>query len=173
MLLENLGNIGEFLGAVGVIVSLVYLAAQIRQNTRTVRASSHHVVNDSFGSFLRLLVENERAADIFARGVGGLDGLEDDERDTFYTLCSMLFTHFDNAHLHYRSDLIEESQWQRWRIAIGWYVGFPGVHTWWSNRRGVYAEEFRELVEEEHRRAGATDTSEWAPARTHPGLTTF
>ena len=30
---------GEFLGGIAVVVSLVYLASQIRQNTKTVRAS--------------------------------------------------------------------------------------------------------------------------------------
>ena len=34
MTLEDLGNLGEFVGAIGVVVSLVYLALQIRQNTR-------------------------------------------------------------------------------------------------------------------------------------------
>jgi hypothetical protein len=29
-----LGNIGDFVAAIGVVISLVYLAAQIRQNTR-------------------------------------------------------------------------------------------------------------------------------------------
>ena len=36
MNLDILGNLGEFLGAIGVIVSLIYLAGQIRQNTRAV-----------------------------------------------------------------------------------------------------------------------------------------
>jgi hypothetical protein len=43
MSLEDLGNIGEFVAAVAVVVSLVYVAVQIRQNTRSVRASSYQV----------------------------------------------------------------------------------------------------------------------------------
>ncbi len=37
MTLDNLGNIGELIGAIGVIVTLVYLAMQIRQNTGAFR----------------------------------------------------------------------------------------------------------------------------------------
>jgi CubicO group peptidase (beta-lactamase class C family) len=33
MSLEDLGNVGEFVAAVGVVISLIYLAIQIRQNT--------------------------------------------------------------------------------------------------------------------------------------------
>ncbi len=40
MTLEDLGNLGEFLSAIAVVVSLVYLAIQIRQNTTAVRNST-------------------------------------------------------------------------------------------------------------------------------------
>ena len=35
-----LGNSGEFVGAIAIVVTLIYLAVQIRQNTSAVRASS-------------------------------------------------------------------------------------------------------------------------------------
>ena len=38
--LDALGNIGDFLGGMGVVVTLVYLAAQIRQNTKQLRANA-------------------------------------------------------------------------------------------------------------------------------------
>ena len=40
MSLEDLGNIGELVAAIGVIASLIYLAIQIRQNTQSVRSSA-------------------------------------------------------------------------------------------------------------------------------------
>ena len=36
MTIIELGALGEFVGAIGVIATLVYLAAQIRQNTRSM-----------------------------------------------------------------------------------------------------------------------------------------
>ena len=38
MNLESLGNVGEFLGGLAVIVTLTYLAFQVRQGTKTPRA---------------------------------------------------------------------------------------------------------------------------------------
>ena len=40
MTLEDLANLGEFIGAFAVVVSLIYLAIQIRQNTAQIRESS-------------------------------------------------------------------------------------------------------------------------------------
>ena len=51
MTLIELGALGEFIGAIGVVVTLVYLALQIRHNTRAVRSSMHQ---DMIESTLRI-----------------------------------------------------------------------------------------------------------------------
>jgi hypothetical protein len=38
--LEDLGNLGDFLGGIGVIITLIYLATQIRQNTNQLRQNA-------------------------------------------------------------------------------------------------------------------------------------
>ncbi len=43
MTLQDLGNIGEFVGALGVVASLIYLALQIRQNTRQLRNNARAI----------------------------------------------------------------------------------------------------------------------------------
>jgi hypothetical protein len=163
--LEALGNVGEFLGALGVIVSLGYLAIQIRQNTNAVKGASNHALNDSFSDFLKLLIVDQRAADIFAVGVRDIDSLNDRDRDTFYSLMALLFNHFENTHLHHERGLIDSQQWERWRIAIGWYAGFPGVEVWWRNRSGIASKSFRAYVNAQRAEHGATDPNEWAPDR--------
>ena len=47
---QLLGNYGEFIGSVGVVVSLVYLAVQIRANTRTTRANASFQAIHSWGT---------------------------------------------------------------------------------------------------------------------------
>ena len=137
MTLEELGNIGELLSAVGVIASLGYLAVQIRQNTNAIKAASHHSINDAFNDYLRLLIENERAAQILAVGVRDIRALDEAQRDTFYSVLSMLFNHFENTHLHYRQGLLDDEQWHRWATAMGWYAGFPGIPEHQRDQGGV------------------------------------
>jgi hypothetical protein len=161
--LEALGNIGELVGALGVIASLAYLALQIRQNTNAIKASSHHALNDAFSNFLELLITNRRAARILESGIRGLDALDEDERDTFYSVLALLFNFFENTFVHYQRGLLDEGQWDRWKIAIGWYAGFPGIAVWWQNRSAVFGEEFRKFVAHQQARQGPTDPAEWAP----------
>jgi hypothetical protein len=37
--METLGNLGEFIGSIAVVASLLYLATQMRQNSEIVRTS--------------------------------------------------------------------------------------------------------------------------------------
>ncbi len=163
--LSDLGSLGEFFGAVGVIISLVYLSGQIRQNTRALKASSNHAINDSFSSFLTLLVQTPEANRIMIAGVDGLEELSEEDRSTFYSLLGILFGNFENAFFHYQHGMMESGQWSRWRFAVGWYAGFPGVALWWSNRKIIYNRDFRALVDSEQGRAGPSDPATWAPGR--------
>ena len=47
MTLQDLGAIGEFIGGIAVVITLVYLAVSIRQNTKSVRASTYQAILDS------------------------------------------------------------------------------------------------------------------------------
>ena len=39
-MLEQLGNLGDFISGIAVVITLVYLAIQIRQNTRSTKTQS-------------------------------------------------------------------------------------------------------------------------------------
>ena len=45
MELAQLAQLGEFVGGIAVLVTLVYLAVQVRQNTNAVVTTSHHQMN--------------------------------------------------------------------------------------------------------------------------------
>lgn len=48
---EAIGAVGEVGGAIGVIVTLIYLAGQLRQNTKALRSSSYEHWNEISSSF--------------------------------------------------------------------------------------------------------------------------
>jgi hypothetical protein len=45
--LQDLGSLGEFVGALGVVISLIYLARQMIQNTTSVRAASFNSMTEN------------------------------------------------------------------------------------------------------------------------------
>jgi hypothetical protein len=85
MSLQDLGNIGEFVAAVAVVVSLIYLAVQIRQNTRSVRASTYHSVNRSAREAEMAVGGSETLADILVKGNRKPEGLTPSAGAFLYT----------------------------------------------------------------------------------------
>lgn len=70
---QLLGNYGEFLGAIAVFATLVYLAIQIRQNTAAQRAATElatadvaYKTADGYSRFYQMLAD-EGLADIWAK----------------------------------------------------------------------------------------------------------
>ena len=64
---QLLGNYGEFIGAVAVVVTLVYLAAQIRQNTKQLASSSLQALADRAENRMLLIASNPGFAEVVAK----------------------------------------------------------------------------------------------------------
>jgi len=55
MSLGDLPNLGQIIGAIAVVVSLIYVALQIRQNTNAVRAATSQSVHEHFANWYNSL----------------------------------------------------------------------------------------------------------------------
>ena len=84
---QLMGNLGEFIGSIGVVVTLVYLAVQIRANTKTTKANASFQATHSWAEVTQRLSEmpNEHLAPLLkalSADTRGEDlSAEDYERD--------------------------------------------------------------------------------------------
>ena len=147
---EALGAIGETIGAVGVIGTLVYLAVQIRQNTKSLRASTYQAVLDSSRSDNELVLVHPHLERVYRVGRRDPTALTDEERPLFRHLIAQLFLNHEMMFLQHQHGVIDEDLWRRRQIALRAFVLQPGVRQWWAGSayvRGNYDSGFQELVE--------------------------
>jgi len=104
--IQDWGAIGEVIGAAAVVVSLIYLAIQIRQNTKQIQQSirsnrlSALERDIAAGNRIReLLVVNPDLLDVFSRGAADPDTLDQQERARFGMLLRMMFSEFHGAYI--------------------------------------------------------------------------
>jgi hypothetical protein len=82
MSIQDWGAVGEIIGAIAVVVTLLYLATQIRHNTRSLRNAASSSVNAALQQMLARRAENPNGfTDIWVRGCADLDSLKPVERD--------------------------------------------------------------------------------------------
>jgi hypothetical protein len=81
--LDDLGNLGEFLAAVAVIGSLIFVGIQMRLNTRELRLQRKFEANQEWSSFRRAIIDSSEVADIFQRGLFDPESLDEVEKLRF------------------------------------------------------------------------------------------
>jgi hypothetical protein len=154
MKLQELGNIGEFVGGVAVIISLIYVAMQIRQNTRSVRASTFQAVADSLSLFTAEIASDAELTRIYAAGLSD-DLLEQIDRQRFNLLLVSAIRRFESAFLQARSEILDSQQWSGFSAGGVSILVSPGGVAWWREMgRALFTTEFQDFVDAEIERSG-------------------
>ena len=149
MTIQDLGSIGEFVSALAVIASLVYLAFQIRQNTRTVRATSSRSFAQMSQDFSAMLITDEKVARLYRLGLKDSSQFGEDQAVQFDALMITVFRDFQNTFQQYRKSQLDEDEWEVFARNILWTFRQPGVQQWWQSRRVMFIELFCEFLERE------------------------
>ena len=142
-----IGAVGELVGAIGVIVTVVYLTLQVQQNTKSVRGAVYDSLATSLEHLNRPLVENADLARALAAVTEDWEGSSLDDRARVVHFYSAAFKLFENVHYQHTQRLIEDELWHGWRRLMLTYFWSPGVQAWWPTRRGAYAETFARYLE--------------------------
>jgi hypothetical protein len=149
MSLEDLGNIGEFVAAAAVIVSLIYLAVQIRQNTRSVRAAALQDVIGGGASFVRDVYRDPELARIWFSGSDDFQSVTGIDRRRFHFLAVAYFRQAENMCSQSRKGLLKDEDWDGLRKSVFDGAALPGLREWWKTNSYRFNSDFRRLVEEE------------------------
>ena len=63
-MLDDLGNIGDLVGGIGVVATVIYLAVQIRHGTASTRSASYQAVVSAISDWSRAIGSDENTARI-------------------------------------------------------------------------------------------------------------
>jgi len=134
--LEDLGNIGEFVGAVAVVISIIYLAVQVHRNTEAVDTTIDFSYVEFYFHWLDSFSSQEQT-EIIVRGLENPEQLSDAEAVVF-SVALVRFVTFNEAllQMHARG-VISEERWQVMRTDVVSFLGTIGGRLWWrTNRQG-------------------------------------
>ena len=145
--LETINALAQLIAAIGVIASLFYLAAQIRQNTRSMRAVVVNSLAQSIADVIRPMAEDRELMRAFHVVVEDWHGATEDDRMRALPLFFSTFKLFENAWFQQRQGTLDPQQWQGWDAYIRMYYHRPGVKTWWQLRKAAFAPGFRDYVQ--------------------------
>jgi len=119
--LSDWASVAEVIGAVAVVISLVYVGIQINGNTIEVReANRQELVNRSFVATGRVM-ENPELAGIMVKVAEGTPLSPQESMQYSYFVRAMLYD-VQEAYLLFREDRLDDGYWETRRAIFRQYM---------------------------------------------------
>ena len=145
--IQDLGSVGELIAAVATLGTLIYLARQIRQNTRTARVQSAIAIVTQTTQANSLISQSPEINRVFWNGLENPDGLDRDERRYFESILSAWLSNFETTFLLNREGASPEGYWESQVASIDWLSTERGFLQYWEKWRLQYPDRWRAFVD--------------------------
>ena len=148
MSLEQLFYLTQSIAAVAVLVLLVFVGLEIRQNSRGARAPTEQHIASSWFQMGELIADHPGA---FGAGRKSKDELfselSEDDRLVFVSILFALFKYYESLFRRFENAHIDSATWPAWSIHVRIYFHQPGVRSWWRIRGPAFAPAFRKFLD--------------------------
>jgi hypothetical protein len=135
--LEDLGNLGDFIGGLAVVVTLIYLAMQVRHNTAALERSSRQDVVAGFRENLRICFQPGMGATL-TRGIRAYPDLLFEEKMAFGNFTADLALFLQSAFALHESGTLEEETYQAYLDFCGAWLATPGGERAWAELKPLF-----------------------------------
>lgn len=144
---DAISAVSEIVAAAAVVVSVVYLAAQVRSSNETFRVGLRESLFHSTLEWNAHIAGDPELPWLFQRAVRDLEGLNEKERArAIHVLYSFFKTH-ENQYLHYLEGSVEEKVWRRSSQILRAYGTQPGAQAYLKVRIDAFTDEFQEVLQ--------------------------
>jgi hypothetical protein len=148
MSIAEFGALGDIVASFGVIATLIYLALQMRQNTKALRVSTSHALTGDLRSMFSLLASDQGLAEVLVEA-GHKAQLVGPTRVRYFTFTSNLLRIYENAYLLKRENSISEAHWSGMTQLVIDYKSMAAFPGYWEDRKHWLSAEFRAYMDTE------------------------
>ena len=141
---DAIGAVGEIIGAVAVVISLVYLASQLRHSNELARENAYRELQRDIGQIMSELNRDPGLHTIWREALYDQKAVSDSDRERLGFVLSQLFGTLNTAHHSSRRDH-ELREFVDYRINI--ILENPIIRDWWKRQRMQQPNPFRSLVD--------------------------
>ena len=143
--LEGIYFIGQTIAAVAIVISLIYVGRQVKQNTEATQIGASQAFVQMFNTITNNI--GSTASDIWLRGVRDFDGLNEHEKVRFSTSAAQLVRVFESAYYQWRRGALDNDIWSGFSRAQLDILNEPGMKQWWSIRKRWHGDQFQTWID--------------------------
>jgi hypothetical protein len=152
---DAIGALGQVLGAVAVIVTLLYIAREVRQNGRSLSISALRDTTAQWNHWSEMIATSADLAEIVSKGNKSFANLSESESLRYGAYVQSFFDNVDS----YRSLAIDYGMDKDLTLLasiVSRRIQIPGFNAWWAANTADYADNFVSWIEVVQRDAQQT-----------------
>ena len=132
MTVQDLGSLGEFVAAIATVVTLIYLAVQIRRNTTSVRASSRLEIASGWRAHNRSMLD-PAVSRAYDEGLRAYPNMPYPERSIFGNLLGDHSVFFQGVFALYDEGQLDRQTYEDYLSWLACQVATPGGSAFWAD----------------------------------------
>jgi len=144
---EMLTALGQLAAVIVGIPSIIYLALQIRAQTKERHQSVVNALTAQWGDLTRSFHDNPEFCAIYLRGVQCFTDLDAVSKLRFSSFLNRFFKNFQAMFFSHRDGVLNASLWSEVERTMSDVIAYPGVQQWWETRRHWHTAEFARLID--------------------------
>jgi hypothetical protein len=146
MSLSDLAALGSFVSGLAVLVSLIYLALQVRWTKRNQQIAIRHSRATRVVE-LHLALADIAVADAWLHGSASPQETTQTEVSQFNNLCRALFFHFEDSFYQREEGLLNDDAFETVAAGVRLSARSPGFRAAWKNARANFGGRFLDFME--------------------------
>jgi len=156
---DAIGAVGEILGAIAVVFSLIYLASQIRVSNKAARQEAVHEVMEGFSHIVGQLATEPTLSRVWVKGSANDKDLTVYDMVQYRSFLTQLNNYWERAYRLEKSGDLDPWVWENLVGTRRQIMSSEGFKVWFKDRKSTFNDEWRQFLESE---MGKT-TGEYTP----------
>jgi hypothetical protein len=150
---EAISAIGQLVGALAVVISLIYLAREVRSNARATRIAAGRSTLEFLNRFTQQITEHADLAELRDRGFKDFESLEGADRARFGSYMHAMFRTVEDVYYQHLQGHSDPRVWRGIEVVVRELNASPGVQAWWRSHSHWFDEEFAKFISQQQQTA--------------------
>ncbi len=143
---DAIAAVSEFIAALAVVISLIYIAAQVTSGAKALKTSLRESSFHNLMEYNYALFAEKDLGWIFQQGMRDLDLLDERDRARAIHVMYAFFKLFENMYLHFIEGSIDEQVWSTNKQLLLIYVPLKGAQHYLTQRMPIFDPRFQQLL---------------------------
>ena len=149
MTIQDWGALGELVGGIAIIVSLIYVGLQIRQNTKAIRISAGQGMIAAWGQSNRDIISDPGFAEVIAPILDGRADIPEGADGLRIRLWAQnVIREGELNYYNWAAGALEERYWQQVQANGSWLLSTDAGRAIWSEVKANHGAEFRAALDD-------------------------